>query len=389
MLKRQLSTKIANDLATTPKSLMILGHRQTGKSTLLGTFSPALTIDLSSESTFQMHLRDEGLIKSLCRALPKESIVLIDEIQRLPSLFNSVQHLIDQKSGIRFLLTGSSVRKLKSGRANLMPGRLFWHSLYPLTYWELGDNFSLENALTIGTLPEIYLTQYGPRLLKDYVNTYLKEEIKAESLVRSLGAFANFLALAAENSGQISNYSGLASDSEIPKETIRRYYEILQDTLLVHRLSCYNAIDSKRKAVQKEMFILFDLGVRNALLGKEENTFTPTELGKHFEQWFICQIIAFNAYHEKAWKLHYYRDDKKNEVDLIIDTGKHCVAIEVKYAERFNTAFIKGLKAFQEVCLKPVNPYLIYRGSEIQMRDNISVEPYQIFLSKTLPTLMT
>lgn len=150
---------------------------------------------------------------------------------------------------------------------------------------------ALPMELTHGTLPEIYLTDYGPRFLKEYVNTYVKEVVQAEALVRSLRTFANFLILAAENSGQITNYSSFAS------------------------------------------------------------------LGKHFEPWFICQIIAHNSYQGKGWQIHYYRDDKKNEVDLIIDTGKNCVAIEIKYTQHFKNDFTKGLKAFQEVCLKPVKPF--------------------------------
>ncbi len=239
--------------------------------------------------------------------------------------------------------------------------------MFPLPYWEISadapDQWSLDVALSKGTLPEIYLNDYGADLLSSY---------------------ARFLDLAAENSGQIINYSNLASDSEIPKETLRRFYDVLCDTLLVHRVPSYTDVKTKRKATQKELFIFFDMGVRNAVLRKPRNTFTPPDLGKLFEQWMVTQVIAFNSYHKKEWLIYFYRDDAKNEVDLIIDVGTKIIGIEIKYSTSFKVPFLDGLKAFADVCKKPVELILVYRGNDRQQRDNIDVIPYQHFLTETI-----
>ncbi len=382
MEKRILLQTLKNTLVTTPKSILLMGPRQTGKSTLLGQLEVNFKIDLSDESTFRQHIKDPELIRAQTNALPHASIILVDEVQRIPSILNTIQSLVDSERKLRFLLTGSSARKLKRGHANLLPGRLFRYELFPLTFWELKEKWDLSKALTIGTLPEIYLNDYGPELLTNYIDSYLREEIQAEALIRNIASYARFLDMAAEASGQIINYSKLASDSEIPKETIRRYYEILADTLLVHRVPGFTNIKGSRKAIQKEQFIFFDLGVRNALLRQHRNIFTPNQLGKLFEQWLITQLIAFNSYHQKNWQIFYYRDDLKQEVDVIVDCGQELLAIEIKYAEKFHPDFLTGLKVFSRVTKKPVRSILLYRGDSKQVRDGIEVWPYQDFLNE-------
>jgi predicted AAA+ superfamily ATPase len=388
MIKRTLENLLTDEIQKTPKSIVLLGPRQTGKSTLLQNMAPDLTIDLSDEAAYREHLKDPGLLQAMTASLPGNAKIILDEVQRIPSLLNTVQSILDsnikKKRTIRFFLTGSSARKLRRGKANLLPGRLLWHSLFPLTYWELIHQWNLEKALTIGTLPEIYLKDYGPDLLANYVNTYLREEIQAEALVRNLSSYARFLDVAAENSGLITNFSSLASDSEIPKETLRRFYDILCDTLLAHRIPSYTAIKSKRKATQKEKFIIFDMGVRNAILRQHRNVFTPTDLGKLFEQWFILQVIAFISYQKKDWVYYFYRDDLKNEVDLILDVGKNLFAIEIKYATSFKASFIEGLEAFSRVSKKPTRQILIYRGDTVQLRGSVEIIPYQRFFEETI-----
>lgn len=387
MIERTLEKILQNHLDKIPKGLILLGPRQTGKSTLLRHFSPVLIIDLADETTYRNHLRDSGLLRAQVDAVADDAVIFIDEVQRLPELLNTVQSLIDQRKDLRFLLTGSSARKLKRGNANLLPGRLFWYRLYSLTFWELKPQFDLERALTIGTLPEIYLQAYGADLLQNYVNTYIREEIQAEAITRSIASFERFIDLAAECSGQIVNYSSLASDSEIPKETIRRFYQVLVDTLLVHRISNYQALRPHRKAAQKDMYIFFDMGIRNAILGRQKNKFSQAELGKLFEQWFICQVIAYNEYAQKGWTIHYYRDDAKNEVDLVIEQPKRIIAVEVKLSKSFKPSFTEGLHAIAESSKKPVHQYLVYCGTERQARETIKVEPFEYFLSEILPKL--
>jgi len=386
MLTRTLQSIFEKALTETPKSLVLMGPRQTGKSTMLRCLSPHLTIDLADESTFQDHVKDPSLLRALCKTLPENARVLVDEVQRVPSLLNTIQSILDSKQILRFLLTGSSARKLRRGHANLLPGRTFWYAMHPLTYWELRDRWNLVQALTTGTLPEVYLTEYGPDLLGHYIATYLREEILAESLTRNIGAYARFLDVAAENSGRITNYSQLASDTEIPKETLRRFYDILFDTLIVHRLPGYSDLKSKRKASQKEVFLFFDMGVRNAVLRQHKNVFTATELGRLFEQWLINQIIAYNNYHQKDWSLFFYRDDQKNEVDLVVDVGPHVIAVEIKYSASFKDDYVEGLNHFAEVCRKPCQRILVYRGDHVQQRDDVKVIPYETFLNETVPS---
>jgi len=377
-----------------PKSVLLLGPRQVGKSTLCGKLRPNLSLNLADEEQFRQHLNDPGLIKRIINALPEgkrgqKNIILIDEIQRIPSMLNTIQVLIDSNKNLKFLLAGSSARKLRRGQANLLPGRVLLEYLPPLVYWEIKDQFNLNKALTIGTLPEIYLQDYGPDVLNSYVAGYLKEEIQAEALTKDLASYSRFLILAAELSGQYMNYSKVASDSEINKEAIRRYMEILSDTLLIEILPSYTEVDEKRRARQKEKFIFFDLGVRNFLLGKQDfSAFSREELGKLFEQWLILQIIYFNKLYRKNWKISTYRDAMGVEVDLVVDTGEKCLAIEIKSSIRVQEKMFKGLNRFEEIANRPLTKYVVYQGEFEQSFDRLGrAVPYQKFLEEIIPEL--
>lgn len=380
MIKRLLKPKLSRSLASQKKSIILIGPRQTGKSTLLRELKPTLVVNLADEATYRDHLKEPSLLRAQVTALKSTAKIMVDEIQRIPSMLNTVQSLIDECPAKIFMLTGSSARKLKRGDVNLLPGRLFWYSLFPLTYWELEGQWNLEKALTTGTLPEIYLQDYGADLLGDYINTYLREEVQTEALTRKLESYARFLDIAAETSGKIINYTQVSSDGEIPKETLRRFYDILVDTLLVHRLPGFTDIKGSRKAIQKEAFIFFDMGVRNAVLKQHRNVFTPTQFGSLFEQWFILQLTAFASYGKKDWRFYYYRDDLAREVDLIVDCGDKLLAIEIKYAKKFKPEFTKGLMAFSGSTKKPVRLFLVYCGDTVQKRENIVITPYQKFL---------
>jgi predicted AAA+ superfamily ATPase len=191
----------------------LLGPRQTGKSFLLKSLKPDLVINLASESEFQDHLKDPSLINKLALPLADTGggVILIDEVQRIPGLMNSVQALVDDHKSLVFMLSGSSLRKLRKCEVNLLPGRIFSYHLFPLSYWELGKDFDLEKCLHRGGLPEIYLTSFGPELLFEYIQGYLREEILAEALVRNMASFSHFIDLAASRSWQEINYTkGLA-----------------------------------------------------------------------------------------------------------------------------------------------------------------------------------
>jgi uncharacterized protein len=268
------------------KSLLLLGPRQVGKSTLMNALNPDLIINLARQSEYLEHLKDPALLERLIDIQRPPNLVLIDEVQRIPSILNTVQSIIDQNKKIRFALTGSSARKLNRGQANLLPGRVIYERMHPITFWELESEYSravLDKILVKGALPEVINSPLSDQLLESYVDIYLREEIQAEALTKDLGDYSRFLNLAAELSGQYLNFSKIASDSEINKEKIRRYFQILEDTLLIHRIESYGEIDSKRKARQKDRYVFFDVGVKNAILRQHRNQFTPTQLGTLLE----------------------------------------------------------------------------------------------------------
>jgi predicted AAA+ superfamily ATPase len=385
MVNRTLERTLQAEIKKNRKSILLLGARQVGKSTLLAKFNPGLSINLADEGQYREHLRDPTYLRRLVEGVKTNLPILLDEVQRLPSMLNTVQALIDGDPKRLFLISGSSARKLRHGNANLLPGRVFHHTLFPLTYWELAEDFDLDKALQIGTLPEIYLKDYGTDLLRNYIDTYLREEIQAEALVRNLEAFSRFIDLSATCSGSIINYSQLACDSEIPKENLRRFYDILYDTLILHRIPGYTQTKGYRKAIQREKMIFFDLGVRNGILRIEKNRFTETEKGGLFEQWVILQLIAYSRYHNKDWQFYFYRDDKKTEIDLIIDIGPQLWAIEIKYGQKLKPKYFEALSVFERIAKKPVRSLLLFRGKHREKWNGFEAIPYQDFFNELAP----
>lgn len=378
---RTLQAFLGDRVQKQKKSILLLGPRQTGKSSLLKKIKPGLVINLARESEFRDHLQDPALLEKQIKPLAKKrTVIFVDEIQRIPEMVNTIQAIIDDYKNILFLLSGSSARKLKKNEINLLPGRIFSFELYPLSYWELEDHFDLKKTLSIGSLPEIYLEDYGPDLLEEYIDTYLREEIIAEALVRNIASFSHFLNLAASISWQELNYSQLASDSEIPKETLRRYLDLLSETMIIKKIPGYTQINSSRKAVQKEKFIFFDIGVRNGILRIHKNKMTDDQLGPLFEQWIILQTIIFNSYCKKKWQFFYYRDDRKTEIDLIIETSAGLYAIEIKWSEKYRTQWLEPLKTFRNLHKKKVLPIIVYRGTRQLEEEGVSILPFEEFL---------
>ena len=259
---------------------MLLGPRQVGKSTLCGELKPDFALNLADEETFRQHVTDPGLIKRIVAGFSTPSMtILIDEVQRIPSMLNTLQAIIDYNPGLRFLLTGSSARKLKRGRANLLPGRVLIEHLPPLVYWEIAERFDLDRALSLGCLPEIYTGTTARRCCDHMLRATCERRFRPRRSPATWGPTAVFLNLAAELSGQHMNYAKVASDAEINKETVRRYMEILQDTLIVEPVPSFTSVDKNRRARQKDRFVFFDVGVRNALLGRQRGPLSREERG--------------------------------------------------------------------------------------------------------------
>ena len=386
MLDRTLFARLKNST----KSILLLGPRQVGKSTLVQSLAPSKLINLMDENLYVSYLKEPARLKRELAGLQRPSLVAIDEIQRVPALLNMIQLLLDEGSKHRFLLTGSSARKLKRGHANLLPGRILMEHLDPLSFWELGEKFDLEKAILLGTLPGVYLeeTQTASEILESYERIYLREEIQAEALTRNLGSYGRFLDLAAEASGQWINYSKISSDSEIPKETLRRFYSLLEDTLVAFRVEAFRPKISKRRVSQCERFVFFDLGVRNALLGIHKGTLSPIEKGSLFEQWIFLQMMTFNHANKKGWRISSFRTDTGAEVDWILDTGKRLIAVECKWGKNVSAHDWAGLKTFDQYATRPVKKYVVYTGSSVQQFTKVEIAvPYREFLADILPSL--
>src|SRR5437867_9699609 len=227
---------VAGRLATTKSNVLLLGPRQVGKSTICRNLRAQVYVDLADEAEFLGYAKDPARLRREVDALPPGSLVVVDEVQRVPALLNTVQSLADRRSrGVRFVLTGSSARKLRRGGANMLPGRVILEHLDPLTVLETGDDVDWDRALRLGMLPGIYWgDDEAVEVLGTYGEVYLREEIQAEAATRNLGGYGRFLDTIALASGQWINYSKLSSDVEVPKETVRRFGQLLDDTLLAH-----------------------------------------------------------------------------------------------------------------------------------------------------------
>jgi uncharacterized protein len=376
-------------LAASKKSVLLLGARQVGKSTLIRSLQPDLVMNLADEESHIGYAKDPGRLRREVQALPRPSLVVIDEVQRVPALLNSLQAEMDEGSRHRFILTGSSARKLKRGGANLLPGRIVLEYLDPLSFWELDATFDLDRALQVGTLPGIYLDrEAGTEVLDSYATVYLREEIQAEAITRDLGTYARFLDVAALGSGDWINYSKLASDTEIAKETVRRFFQILEDTLLAFRIPAFENRNPSRRVNQRDRILLFDVGVRNALLGVHRRPPAPTDKGKLFEQWLILQCLYFARANHLPWRPFSYRTEAGAEVDLIIDAGTFFIAIECKLGRTIAVSQLSGLRSFASAAHKPTRSFVVFQGERSQQFENdIRAVPYRIFLRDTLPGL--
>jgi predicted AAA+ superfamily ATPase len=365
---------VASRLAAARSSVLLLGPRQVGKSTLCRALRAALYVDLADESAFLAYAKDPGRLRREVEAIAPGSLVVVDEVQRVPSLLNTVQSLIDRAGRrTRFVLTGSSARKLRRGGANLLPGRVVLEHLDPLSVLEAGD-VDWDRALRLGMLPGIYWGDAeATDVLGTYGEVYLRQEIQAEAATRNLGGYARFLDTMAVASGQWVNYSKLSSDIEVPKETVRRFVQLLDDTLLAHRLPPFEpARSTSRRLVQRERVLLFDVGVRNALLGLHRHPLGADQIGTVFEQWTMLQVVYLNHALRKGWKLSTYRTEAGAEVDLVVERANDVVAIEIKAGRQVTAADTRGLLSLADVAGKRrrVALWLVFRGERPQRFDS-------------------
>lgn len=360
-------------------SLLLLGPRQTGKSTLIQHLNPGLTMNLADEATYLEFSRNPSELHQRLAGQPSKT-VFIDEVQRLPSLLNTIQAILDEKKEIQFYLTGSSARKLKRGKANLLPGRIHTFHLGPLVSAELDHQLNTKQACETGTLPALYTessVEERIKTLRSYASTYLKEEIQAEALTRNLEGFSRFLFVAAQWSGRFLDLIKLASESRINRQSAIRYFEILEDTLIVQRCPSF-AKSERRRLIQHPKFYFFDTGVLNALLGN----FICSEdrKGLLFEHLFFNQLVASAAAQDKEIRTSTYRTGHGAEVDFIVEFDNKVWAIELKASERLDSLETRGFKSFQEFYGKNHQPVVGYWGNAEKKSDDILMLPWQTLL---------
>lgn len=330
---------LQDDLIT---SVFLFGARQTGKTTLLlQQFPHAEYIDLLDTITLAQYSRRPALLYEKYKNYSSDSIIIIDEIQQVPMMLNEVHRLIAQ-NGIHFILCGSSARKLRRKGYNTLGGRAVPCLLYPLVSAEIPD-FDIDKALTNGMLPPYYVSPNAYLGLSAYIDVYLREEIKAEALVRNLDNFQRFLDAAALTDGEIVNYNNIATDCWVSANTVKEYFSILEDTLIGYTIPAFTK-KVKRRLTQSPKFYFFDIGVANYLLHRKELVRGTTEYGHAFEHFIIQELVAYIGYTRNDNKLFYWRTKDGVEIDAVIGDAK--VAIEIKSTEDIQSKHMKGIRSF-------------------------------------------
>ncbi len=392
-------------LISKQQSALIFGPRQTGKTTLvkkvLADYPGVINYPLQIPEIRHELEADASRIIRHVEAYPGKPVVFIDEAQKVPELFDSVQYLIDEKKA-HFIITGSSARKLKRKGTNLLPGRVKTFRLDPLLWNELGwvekqasgilkiqnintaYNYSFEQSLVFGSLPGIVnLPDDGERkdILTAYTHIYLEEEIRAEALSRKIGAFGRFLELAAQESGTNPNLTKLSLESGVSVPTIKEFYSILEDTLVVEKIEPYLK-NARKRILTSPRYYFFDIGVRNALARVPLTaSLINTDKGKLFEHAVILEIIRRIRALNLDYKVCYWRTGGGAEVDCIIDTGAMVIPVEIKAGTRVSLSDVRGLLSFLDSYKKQVkHAYVITNGRlPEKLSDKITAVPWKFF----------
>src|SRR3989344_1602010 len=355
------------------KSHFLLGPRQTGKSFLIRhTLKDARIYNLLDNEMFlSLSQNPERLAQEIT---PKDRVVVIDEIQRLPQLLNEVHRLIEEK-GVRFLLTGSSARKLRRGGVNLLGGRARTKHLYPLTAGELGKSFDLSRALRAGLLPSIYFSEDPDADLAAYAGSYLQEEIIAEGATRNIPAFSRFLKVAALCNASVVNFTNVANDAQTARTTVYEYFDILRDTMILHELPAWKA-SLKRKPLVSSKYYFFDVGVARSLQGR---VYAPetAEFGQAFETYLMHELTCHRDY-VSGDSLSFWRSTSGFEVDFIL--GDH-TAVEVKAKKTVSPRELRSLRALAD---EKKFKRLICACLETRARpvNGVQILPYREFLRR-------
>ncbi len=356
------------------KTLFLFGPRQTGKTSIinkqLGNFR---VYDMLDSDVYLTLSREPKRLEQDLQ--PKDKIIIIDEIQKLPFLLDEV-HRIIEKYKIHFLLTGSSARKLRRGGVNLLGGRARSKYLHPLTFAELESHFNLHKALDRGLIPSIYFSDSPEEDLKAYANTYLKEEIAAEGLTRNIPAFSRFLQVAALCNGMMINYTNISNDAQVPSSTVQEYFHILRDTLIGFDVPAWKKT-LKRKPISTSKFYFFDVGVVRYLQNRSGLKKGSPEFGDAFETYMAHELRSYLDY-KGVGELCYWRSKSGYEVDFVLNDE---IAIEVKSKRNISSRDMKGLIALKEE--KKLSKYtLVCMEERPRIVNGVHILPWEDFLNK-------
>jgi predicted AAA+ superfamily ATPase len=333
---------------------------------------------LNSREALRLERAPELLFDEL-QALPPERWVVLDEVQKVPALLDEVHRLMESR-GLRFVLCGSSARKLKRSGVNLLAGRALMQTMFPLVSGELGEDFDLDRALTCGGLPLVVTGTEPEGVLEAYADTYLNEEIRAEALTRNVGAFSRFLEVAARQNAQVTNISNIAREAAVARTTVQSYFEILVDTLIGYWVSPWR-LKQANKQVQHPKFYLFDTGVARTLSGRLPYPPLQEELGALMETLVLGEVKAYLAYNHLRYRPYFWRTHDGTEVDLLVETRNGFVAAEIKAASQWQRRFNTGLRRLRDA-LPNVTAHGVYRGERPATMEGIQIHPCRAFLQK-------
>jgi predicted AAA+ superfamily ATPase len=366
-------------------SFFLFGPRGTGKSTWIHrSFANALRVDLLQPETFRTYSTRPERLRELIAGHPNQQTIVLDEVQRLPALLDVVHELIEARSGLRFVLTGSSARKLKRAGVNLLAGRAVHRAMHPFMAAERGDDFDLTRALQHGLVPLVCTARQPRDVLRSYLDLYVREEVQQEGFVRDVGAFARFLEAMSLTHACPINLSAVAAECQVSRKTVEGYLDILHDLLLCFSVPVFARRAQRRLSVHPKVYF-FDAGVFASARPKGPLD-RPEEIGGAALEGLVAQHVrAWIDYSQRDMKLFFWRTSSGHEVDFVVYGADGFHAIEVKNGERVRREDLRSLRSFGDdypECTR----VLLYRGTEVLRIDGITCAPVDQFLRSLRPT---
>ena len=361
------------------QSAFLWGPRKTGKSTYLRlNFPKSVVYDFLQTELFLEFSKQPSLLRE--RLLAKDDYaldhpVILDEVQKVPQVLDEVHWLIENK-GLRFILCGSSARKLKRGKANLLGGRAWRYEMFPLVTAELGD-LNLLTILNCGMIPDHYMRNGYRKALKAYTQDYLKEEVFDEGLTRKVPAFSRFFDAMGYSHGELTNYSNIARDCGVDSKTVREYYQILVDTLLGKMIAPFKMRQDRHVISRTPKFYLFDVGVAGSITKRHLEEEKGALFGKALEHFIFMELSAYNSYHELDYEINFWRTKSGLEVDFVLGGAE--VAVEIKGTDRVDKRDLRSLITFMEE-YSPRKSMVVCNEREERVYKEIQIIPWREFL---------